>query len=204
MSKTKLRHTWAEIVVFFWLWFGIDFGWIRFKLHIPCIQDQDRSTCDACGTLSIYTLIKTFRAHYQCVKKPAYVRIQISALVSLFSWMYVIRNVMPHFVSPFGLAWMDLFLRNCVTDQHPTSNMVQALPGWKYDGLRDPEDRHGRVASVDCFTQAASRQDMSDDSEELPRPRSKPPGCPRFLDGIMGIGGQGGVGDDLGWFLVIR
>lgn len=89
-----------------------------------------------------------------------------------------------------------------MTDQHPTSNMVQALPGWKYDGLRDPEDWHGHVASADCFTQAASRQDMSDDSEELPRPRSKPPGCPRFLDGIMGIGGQGGVGDDLGWFLV--
>ena len=36
------------------------------------------------------------------------------------------------------------------------SNYVaKALPGWKYDGLRDPED-------------------MSDDSEELPRPRSKP------------------------------
>eukprot|EP00434_Breviolum_minutum_P001824 symbB.v1.2.001616.t1/scaffold80.1/size342472/3 len=37
------------------------------------------------------------------------------------------------------------------------SNYVaKALPGWKYDGLRDPEDWHGRVASVDCFTQPAS------------------------------------------------
>ena len=43
------------------------------------------------------------------------------------------------------------------------------------------------------------RQDMSDDSEELPRPRSKPPGCPRFLDDMMGIGGQGGVGDGVGF-----
>ena len=63
--------------------------------------------------LYIYIYIyfdQNFQGSLSICKNPSYMRrIQISSLVSLFSWMYVIRNVTPHFVSPFGLAWMDLF-----------------------------------------------------------------------------------------------